>query len=381
MFSMARVISFLVGVAVCAACARGIADDPQEDLDEILRAYGRAYAELDNYSYKYTALGKPLVSLTDLERASKVHMPMFRGEVTAALDRLRRVRFRAADEFDTGVNLWAFDGERFTRRESTRLTTGGVTRTAVRISDASENDPNYFNNEPLDFVLLAFDLPSAPVAHEDRRAYRLRTLLEKYEFRSEGQAECDGHSCVLLSSDRVRLWLDPKLGFAVRKREGYSKGKKVFEVRASGHRQVVPGVWVPMRVVTITFGSSFDPPEFWEQPLYEREYKITEFRHNIPLAEAMFRIEPEPGEWVNDKTRALTDSAGRPLEGRTVGYVQPADQAQLDEVIARASRARPGAARIAKSPLNFLLVANAIAVLLLGIVLVARWWLRRRPSW
>jgi hypothetical protein len=283
----------------------------------------------------------------------------------------QRTGFDAADleqQFDTGVDLFAFDGSTFWHRSSDRAVDRGVARTTVSKNDKTDRDSNLFALEPLDEVLLAFDLPSVPRARESRLKHRLLTLLSEYAFRREADDLYDGHLCARLVSDRIQLWLDPALAYAMRRKLAFYEGKRVHEVRASEHKQVAPGVWIPMRVTTVTYGSKFGPPELLEVPLFQHDYAIAEFRINIPISDAMFRIDPDPGEWVIDHTR----------EPR-VSYIQPADKTRVDDVIARALRQSQRAASSQRTSFaQYLLVFNVIVVFCLGLLLVSRWWLRRR---
>ncbi|NQT16927.1 MAG: hypothetical protein HQ582_29485 [Planctomycetes bacterium] len=70
----------------------------------------------------------------------------------------------------------------------------------------------------------------------------------------------------------------------------------------------------------------------------------------------MFKLKPEPGAFVFDQTLRPVDSEGKPIDKPPregclpgVSYVQPADEADLEEVVRRAQRDQ-GASLEARQP-------------------------------
>ena len=368
------------------------AQETSPEVAAVTAAYERTYGELQNFSYKYTCTRRAKVAVEVLARLNYYkprQTATTSGEVVATLDRFRLKRINPVEKGEdaTGVTEIAFNGEVFTERQGVNLTTRGATRSGVGISDRTSDSYNFRELLPLDGVLLTFDVPSAPRVSETRSRYLWPSVAKRFELRPAGTEECDGSPCLVFSSNDLKLWLDPQLNYAVRRRAALYEGKVIYDERASDHFQVCAGVWVPKRLIKTTLGNMLESPEYSEQPLFEDEYKITEFRRNIPLADTMFRLDAKPGEWVVDQTLAPHDADGklvrdpqRPGVVPAVSYVQPADKSRVDAAIARAMQ-RPAGQGGKLSVGAILMIVNAVIVLLLGLLLSVRWWLRRSGSW
>jgi hypothetical protein len=108
------------------------AGEIRSEFAEIVRAYEHVYTVLENYSYRYTCLGKPLISPEAMKQVDLVHVPALDGEVIATTDRLYRKHIRPImreeAKRDTGIEAWAFDGEFFSHRGPERFVDRGVIR-------------------------------------------------------------------------------------------------------------------------------------------------------------------------------------------------------------------------------------------------------------
>jgi len=382
------VLATSLALAAGATCAQ----EATPEASAVTAAYERTYGELQNFSYKYSCTRRAKVAVEVLARLNYYkprQTATTSGEVVATLDRFRVKRINPTEKGDdsSGVMEVAFNGDVFTERQGVSLTTRGVTRSGVGISDKTADSYSFRELLPLDGVLLTFDVPSAPRVSETRSRYLWPSVARRFELRHTGTEECDGSPCLVFSSNDLQLWFDPQLNYAVRRRASLYEGKIIYDERASDHFQVCTGVWVPKRLVKTTLGNMLESPAYSERPLFEDEYKITDFRRNIALADTMFRLDAKPGEWVVDQTLAPHDADGnlirdpqRPGVVPAVSYVQPADKSRVDAAIAR-SMQRPAGQGGQWSVSAVLMIVNVVIVLLLGLFLSVRWWLRRSGSW
>jgi hypothetical protein len=85
--------------------------------------------------------------------------------------------------------------------------------------------------------------------------------------------QVDGAWCYVLEAEGDdKLWIDPSIGFRIRKRERYiGPTNAVLLERAEfgGFVEAAPGVWLPKQWKRESFPSPRNPKEFWNKPYIE----------------------------------------------------------------------------------------------------------------
>ncbi len=198
----------------------------------------------------------------------------------------------------------------------------------------SLDNPAYASDRKIfDQEFLGFLYRSAPNIFASRRpgAVHVLSLSDKLRsgvFRFTGYEELDGVSCVKVQDERGQaiesVWLSPALRFAVVKRETRKRGVDgpASVTVLHDHRLVSKELYVPHLITTLQYYEIDNSSEYPRKPLLQHVVTVKECK-TTGLPEAMFRYEPPSG------TPALGD-----LNGRRVPYVVPADQRQLDSVLA-----------------------------------------------
>jgi hypothetical protein len=193
----------------------------------------------------------------------------------------------------------------------------------------------------LDHVCL---MPVDPSVDDPRQAAfnRIPEMFEVAKFTLTNDVVVDGAPCVLLEAPEYqRLWLDPKLGFAVRKREMLEGKGVAMSMQFSEFAELVPGVWLPHRIEQERIGTSQLPESYVGKPIIRTTIRVTKIEANKPEHETYFKPKPKPGSFVNDARLKPIGSDGKPVatdKPVVIGYIQPASDEDLDEVIRAAEK-------------------------------------------
>jgi hypothetical protein len=141
----------------------------------------------------------------------------------------------------------------------------------------------------------------------------------------------EGVRCVVVKNpDREKIWLDPKLGYALRKRDILDPESKRLRWRwlSRGFVEVETGVWLPKECWQEVCGPSAAPAPYAGKPLLRYVYTVTKLNiNNVP--DSLFEMRIEPGLTVLDAT-ILPPKDG---QNQVISYIMPADQKQLDHTI------------------------------------------------
>jgi hypothetical protein len=231
-----------------------------------------------------------------------------------------------------------FDGERLWQhhQQKHRGADGQVEDVYIRVNTNRPTN-RYVPPSILEHWLYAFDMPGLVCDRDFRSDNRFpdpgtAELLDS-------RVEVDGALCEIVEKGRYRYYLDPSLDYAVRKREWRYKGRLVFEVLGAQFEELVPGVWLPRRVVATTFSAKEDGI-----PLYRSINTVELLEVNQPEHERFFLVKPPAGAVVIDENRKPIDSTGQeqlPAEGDiipSVSYTQPANEADVEAAAQRAAR-------------------------------------------
>lgn len=213
----------------------------------------------------------------------------------------------------------------------------------------------------------AKDIPSPKWI--DRAPSSLSEVARNAEYRSVGTVTLAGYDCDILELAGVdRLYLAPKLGYAIVAREAFELKAKALAIRVtgSGHREVAPGIWAPQTIKRTLFHSdarvpNISPPAVLE----ESELTITSVRVNNSVEPELFHFRPAAGSLT-------VDTEGRSQQATAGG------EAYLDDLLAwmrKYSTGRPAPA--SKSVHARIETAAEYSAICLGVCFVA-WALRLR---
>ncbi len=167
-----------------------------------------------------------------------------------------------------------------------------------------------------------------------------------------------------------KVWLDPKLGYAVRKRETlYSPGVPAEIRRCMDFEEGPPGFWLPRTIWWERCGPPKAPAPYAGKPLARYVYTVSSLTVN-DVPDALFELKIEPGWQVVDTSRLP------PIDGvaQPIHYTMPADESDVEEVIATAidvldqENAKQRGARV----FRWALVGTP--VLLIGLLVVSLVW-------
>ncbi len=167
-------------------------------------------------------------------------------------------------------------------------------------------------------------------ARQKRDGPQVRWELEADGFEIVAEAEeLDGHVCVVVvqKKDGHRYWLDPQLGYAVRKHIQY------FPASAVPHRiwvndqfrEVAPGLWLPQHAVYDRCGPPGAPTEYRGVGLHRHEYTIDKLTVN-QQEDVLAAMRFQPGVMVYDDRYKMEVEDGKTM---TLGYIMPAEESQV----------------------------------------------------
>ncbi len=370
-------LTICVAISVIALRLAPRAEAAVSDIPvEVIEAYKNAYRAIQGYRYEYSCEASSPLGLEKAISLGYVRNPVARGEIIGKKDRLRQRHFRGwatpgeAESFDM-----AFDGMHLRQRPGDRFITDDVTRSVVMLFDKDDDlgglRKHFFAAEPLDFCFFAVELPGISVETLNRAQFRVPEVFRDGNFASTTDV-VEGQKCALLSSPSLKLWLDPSLGYAVRRREVYIENKLVFVVKADRIEPVAADVWIPRM---ITLESVGNPRNMYDGALegvttYINRVSISRFTLNPPMKDDDFVITPKAGEWVNDLSKKVVGASDGALG---VSYLQPADPGRLDEVVAAAQSRRPSSNSNNFPPMYVLFLAfNGALVVALLVFVVSR---------
>src|SRR5690606_17953575 len=123
-----------------------------------------------------------------------------------------------------------------------------------------------------------------------------------------------GTSCVVLTLKDMRLFLDPRLDFAVRRSEETKKGKPLQVRTADDFVEILPRVWFPKKQHQVVY-AGIDGKRAG-QPEIEVITDVTNVEVNRPEHLTYFTVNVPPGSWVNDQKLAALDKEGNKVRAR-----------------------------------------------------------------
>lgn len=116
----------------------------------------------------------------------------------------------------------------------------------------------------------------------------------------------DGADCVVLDwAGRDRIWLDPALGYAIRKREfQWPSGTMRDRLVSRDFQHMAENLWLPREIVHEQFCTADDPPAMKNLVSGIRTIRVSEMRVEA-APESTFIVEVPEGAVVNDMVRHI----------------------------------------------------------------------------
>jgi hypothetical protein len=208
--------------------------------------------------------------------------------------------------------------------------------------------------------------------------HALPHMLDQYEFTVRGDKELiDNAECVVIeAADKHTIWLDPRLGYAVRKRDLFQDGLHTLTFACRDFIQLDDGLWLPRHIDWFDIGSEVAGDGAPRVRMLRTSMDVNRIELNRPEHEALFEADFAPGTVVMNMDVAESD--GKTNADRkpgdtipTVAYNQPADEADLDEVISIAKTGSPPAGRSSRWVTYFIL-ANLILIFAIVLLILRR---------
>lgn len=117
--------------------------------------------------------------------------------------------------------------------------------------------------------------------------------------------QIDGHACYVLEYPKFdKIWLDPDLGFVIRRREQFNpmddRAVRTATWKPGDFVQAEPGLWVPMSGLREEFSAATNLPQFWDRKYVEARVKVMDLKLN-QVTDQDFEIEIPPGTIVGSE--------------------------------------------------------------------------------
>ncbi len=200
-----------------------------------------------------------------------------------------------------------YDGSTYYSGIPGALIVGQPRETSYAINDTTNHEKvSYLGTHYPDRVLFGMPLPGLRTDSEQHKKNRVPDLFSYADFSvSERIERVSGTDCVVLEAPgHEKLWLDPQRGFALLRREQYSKGHLSTRTECGDLVEVVPGVWMPKKVTLTTFAGLGIWPNLPEQyhgkPWRQTTLRVKTLEVNDPKHQEYFKFRPEPGAPVHD---------------------------------------------------------------------------------
>jgi hypothetical protein len=189
----------------------------------------------------------------------------------------------------------------------------------------------------------------------------LHLALETRDCRvAELQDLVDGASChVIEIPGGDRIWVDPSIGWAVRRREKYwpSMGKKRAFYELTDYREEEPGIWLPRGLRRNVFAATTDANGDQDTRADVERVEVNR------AADTLFRFTPTPGTLINDRDTGEIK--------QVPGGLEHVDElvAVVGEIMERGGGDTPGVSKrdsgvlaVLKSPLTVIVEVLVLAI-------------------
>jgi hypothetical protein len=370
---IALVIGLVVGLS-SASTARA-EDGPSSipSLAEISAAIKARNARIESMAVSYTIKAEALGSPQVLSEQMRL---VYLENLSVDFAYKKEMRYRKVVEADYmdplvpdpgkerirthGTTQCAFDGK-VLRRKMFSQDMADLHRPSLAGDDRHWFPQEYMMNIGM-FLPNAFDSAS----DESRRLYQLPDVLSSGEAMEGPRAEAvEGIPCLVVGiAHRQLFWLDPALGYAVRKIDSFNAKSRLLEGRRRNFDfvEVGPGIWLPKTCWFEWCGHGGMAAPYVAKPMVRYVTKVAKLSIN-DVPDSQFSLTIDPGMLVVDNRNGIDHEATK-----AVSYVMPADPAKIDEAIAKALKGQGSSSRW----LPVIMWLNVLIVMVLGVVFVYR---------
>ncbi len=169
------------------------------------------------------------------------------------------------------------------------------------------------------------------------RPFGLVAALKGGQYEVVGRARVGGADCLELRGPGDRLWLDPKHGYALRRRvwDWLPGTSHQFDVTLSNFRTLSSGLWLPWKVRVGRYAAPVPGKSCPDRPVVIYDLEVAEAKLG-PFPEETFRLKPIQGMRVTD------ESLIKGKDGQEIGvmYDEGATPEETQEALDRALRDR-----------------------------------------
>jgi hypothetical protein len=254
----------------------------------------------------------------------------------------------------------AFDGKVLRRKKLSQ------DMVDVRSPSLAGDDQHWFPQEYMMNIGMALPNVFEAASDEQRKLFQLADLLASGKDIVGPRAEAvEGIPCWVVGiAHRQLFWLDPALGYAVRKIETFNAKNRLLAGRRRNFDfvEVSPGIWLPKTCWFDWCGFEGVAAPYLGKPMVRYVSKVTKLSIN-DVPDSLFSLSIEPGQLVVD------NSYGNGAAVPAATYVMPADPSKLDDTI----RLALGENRRLRSNWSVVLWLNLSFAMVLG-----GWFLYRR---
>lgn len=135
------------------------------------------------------------------------------------------------------------------------------------------------------------------------RPFGLVAALKAGQYEVVGRAKVGDADCLELRGPGDRIWLDPKHGYALRRRvwDWLPGTSHQFDVMLSDLRPLTADLWLPRKVRVGRYGAPVPGKSCPDRPVVFYDLEVAEAKLG-PFPEATFRLKPTAGMHVTDES-------------------------------------------------------------------------------
>jgi len=324
---------WIVGMLV-VPLAQGIVAAQDVTTDQLAQSYARQRMVVQSFYIEYTSVATGLIDLEQLKKHKVMaYLPL--SDLTYAAKgqaRYCRKLDQREDQKQIAIpeQILVYDGEVFLERRP---------HVNEKIRTFNKHYPDKIAGHlTSDYSsMIAFDHPALS---EKSGSVSEHLASGKATLAPHSETVAEARCVVLEVPGTMKYWLDPGLGFAVRRAERFRNEKREYAVECADFTEVAPGIWLPRQVDWYRIGSSDLPAELCNQKLVRYRLTVKRLEVNNPEHDSLFSTRVPAGSLVHDVTMPPLNPDGTLTEGKRKGqaitYIQPADDQDLDKVVFKA---------------------------------------------
>ncbi|MFN8740444.1 MAG: cysteine peptidase family C39 domain-containing protein [Pirellula sp.] len=308
------------------------------------------------------------------------------NEVLSALDENEKANYSKAlhianeiwqtREMKSFGSMFCFDGNEFKRKSKLlQYTNENKDNFLIEIFDRKQIKTLIPRN-PLDWHMYGFPMKSNADPSQGHAFLFGEGYGDPARIKVHGVDLISDMLCIKISIENSDVWICPKFGNMIMRRDMFYEGNLVFRVEMKSPLEISNGVWLAQNVTATTIAAKgMDKDERVGNPVCTKHYTIKKWSVNDRSHLDLLRVNTKAGDHVIDNTISLDKDSAEP-----VFYVHPADRKDLDSVIRKAQEASPTDPTFERSetPAVSALRRLAIVATILIVVFTVALWMRKR---